>query len=160
MTSTSFMTFARRPRLAASVASLALAFAAACASQPAASDDGSAGAPSGSAAPGGQQGERAAIDRMIGDAKVIAKVDGCGPSGQCATIGIGERACGGPSEYIVYCPLTTDTAALRRKVADVARAERAFNQKYGIASTCEFRMPPAVENVGGTCRAAAANRVP
>jgi hypothetical protein len=90
---------------------------------------------------------------MIGEAKAIARADGCGASGQCATMGIGERACGGPSEYVVYCPLTTDTAALRRKVADVARAERAFNQKYGIASTCEFRMPPAVENVGGTCRA-------
>jgi hypothetical protein len=157
MTSTSL---ARPARLAASLASLALAFAAACASQPAAADDGTAGAPSGSTAPGTQQSDRAAIDRMIGEAKGLAKATGCGPSGQCATIGVGERACGGPSEYIVYCPASTDTAALRRKVADVARAERAFNQKYGLASTCEFRMPPTVENVGGTCRAATGNRVP
>lgn len=148
-----------RSRLTAAVAAVLLALTAACASQPSAADD-TADAPSGAASTGSQLGDRAAIDQMKVDAKAIAKTGGCATAAQCAAIGLGERPCGGPSEYIVYCPLTTDTAALRRKVADVARAEREFNQKYGLASTCEFRMPPRLESSGGTCRAAPANSVP
>jgi len=53
--------------------------------------------------------------------------------------------------YITYCVKTTDSVALYRKLDEVARAERAYNAKYKIASTCEFRMPPTVEAVAGSC---------
>jgi hypothetical protein len=135
---------------------------AACATQPAASDVGDSPATSATTPVAGTQdgGDRAAIERLKVDARAIARTTGCGPAGQCASIGLGVRACGGPSEYVVYCPASTDTAALRRKVAEVERAERAFNEKYGLASTCEFRMPPTLEVSGGSCRAVAPNTVP
>jgi hypothetical protein len=43
--------------------------------------------------------------------------------------------------------------ALYRKLDEVAAAEKAYNTKYQLVSTCEFRMPPAVEAVGGVCSA-------
>jgi hypothetical protein len=54
----------------------------------------------------------------------------------------------------VYCARTTDSVALYRKLDELARAEREYNRKQGLMSTCEFRMPPAVTASGGSCRAA------
>jgi len=53
----------------------------------------------------------------------------------------------------VYCSRTTDSAALFAKLKAVADAENEFNTKYQLASTCEFRMPPAVALSGGSCQA-------
>jgi hypothetical protein len=94
------------------------------------------------------------IDRLRAEAKALVKTDGCATSGDCAVLPLGERACGGPEEYLVYCPKSTDVAALRRKAAELAQAQKAFNEKNGVMSTCEFRMPPKAVLVGGSCRAA------
>ena len=149
------------PRVVLGVASVLLA---ACAAQPPAAEP--ADTPTVSAAtpaapqPGTRDGDLAVINRLKAEARALARLTGCGSAGACASVGLGVRGCGGPEEYIVYCPTSTDTAALRRKVAEVERAEGAFNTKYEIASTCEFRMPPNIELAGGSCRAAAPNSVP
>lgn len=118
------------------------------------------GGPADSASPpvgGGSTGEQAdwsAILRLEDQAKAIAKSSGCARVSECRTAPVGNRACGGPRYYIAYCSTTTDSVALFRKLGEVAEAENAYNRKYGIASTCEFRMPGPVTLVGGECRAA------
>lgn len=106
--------------------------------------------------PGAQSGSReadwAAIVRLEDQAKAIAKTTGCSTASQCRTAPVGNRACGGPRYYIAYCAATTDSAALFRKLAEVAAAEDAYNRKYQIVSTCEFRMPGALTLSGGECR--------
>jgi hypothetical protein len=104
--------------------------------------------PSGSV--GTQQGDWDAILKLEAEAKAIAKTSGCSTS-ECRAAPVGSRACGGPRYYLPYCSKTTDSVALYKKLAEVAKAEQAFNTKYKIASTCEFRMPPLVESVGGSC---------
>lgn len=99
---------------------------------------------------GTQEGDWAAIVKLEGQAKAIARIDGCA-SGECQAAPVGSRACGGPRYYIPYCAKTTDSAALYSRLDQVAKAERAYNSKYKIVSTCEFRMPPNVEAVGGSC---------
>lgn len=94
----------------------------------------------------------AAIEHLETQAKAIAKVEGCGSSSECRAAPVGSRACGGPRYYIPYCAKTTDSTALFSKLGEVAKAEQAYNKKYQLASTCEFRMPPAVEASGGSCR--------
>jgi hypothetical protein len=42
--------------------------------------------------------------------------------------------------------------ALFRKLAELEKAERAYNLRSGMMSTCEFRMPPTVKLQGGRCR--------
>lgn len=100
---------------------------------------------------GTQQSDWAAIERLEGEAKALASTTGCSASGECRTAPVGSRACGGPRYYLPYCAKSTDSVALFRKLDAVARAEQAYNAKYQVMSTCEFRMPPAVRVVGGAC---------
>ena len=124
----------------------------------AACSQGTPGAPSG---PGGdkviltgdQKTDWAQIVALEDQAKAIVKADGCTSADQCRTAPVGSRACGGPRYYLVYCSRTTDSAALYRKLNAVAEAEREYNTRYQLASTCEFRMPPTVALSGGSCQA-------
>ncbi len=124
----------------------------------AACSQGTPGAPSG---PGGdkviltgdQKTDWAQIVALEDQAKTLVKADGCTSADQCRTAPVGSRACGGPRYYLVYCSRTTDSAALYRKLDAIAEAEREYNTRYKLASTCEFRMPPTVALSGGSCQA-------
>lgn len=131
---------------------------AACASNTVPSDaDTGATPPSNTGqAPGtatSQQADWAAIEKLEGEAKAIAKTSGCQASSECRTAAVGSRACGGPRYFIPYCAKATDSAALASRLDAVAKAEQAYNTKYQIASTCEMRMPPPVTLTGGVCTA-------
>jgi hypothetical protein len=99
-----------------------------------------------------QQADWAKIVQLEDQAKSIVRRDGCSSTADCNSAPVGSRACGGPRYYLVYCARTTDTIALKQKLGEVAAAERAYNTRYQIASTCEFRMPPKVGLVGQTCQ--------
>ena len=102
---------------------------------------------------GDQQKDWAQIVAMEDQAKALVKTDGCSSADQCRTAPVGNRACGGPRYYLVYCSRTTDSAALFGKLKAVMDAENEFNKRYQLVSTCEFRMPPKVALVGGSCQA-------
>jgi hypothetical protein len=98
-----------------------------------------------------QQADWNAIEALEAQAKALARIDGCASSGDCRTAPVGSRGCGGPRYYIAWCAKTTDSAALYRKLGEVANAEKAYNRKYQIGSTCEFRESPLVTASGGSC---------
>ena len=100
---------------------------------------------------GDQKADWGQIVALEDQAKAIAKGRGCSSAAECRTAPVGSRACGGPRYYLVYCAKTTDSAALFRKLDAIAAAEREFNQRYGLVSTCEFRMPPNVALIAGSC---------
>jgi len=102
---------------------------------------------------GSQQSDSTAIEKLEQDAKILAKASGCTASADCRTAPVGSRGCGGPRYYLAWCSRSTDSVALFRKLDEVAAAEKAYNIKYQIVSTCEFRMPPTVEAVAGVCTA-------
>jgi hypothetical protein len=95
------------------------------------------------------------IQRLEHEARALARVDGCTSGGECRAAPVGDRACGGPRTYVVYCARTTDSVALYQKLDELAEAERTYNQQQGAASTCEIRMPPRLVAGLGSCRAAA-----
>jgi hypothetical protein len=99
-----------------------------------------------------QEGDWAAILALEDQAKAIAKTSGCSTVSQCRTAPVGNRACGGPRYYVAYCATSTDSVALFSKLAEVSAAEDAFNRKYQIGSTCEYRMPSPLALSGGECR--------
>jgi hypothetical protein len=101
---------------------------------------------------GDQKTDWAQIVALEDQAKAIVKTDGCSSVGECRTAPVGSRACGGPRYYLVYCSRTTDSASLFRKLDAVAAAEREYNAKYQLVSTCEFRLPPKVALSGGSCQ--------
>jgi hypothetical protein len=134
---------------------LAFVLGAACAQQPVQSPDGDASVPPPSPSTGEQQRDWAQIEALEREAKAIARTTGCTSTAGCRAAPVGNRACGGPRYYIVYCAATTDSVELYRKLDEVAAAENAYNRKYGVMSTCEFRMPPDIVLIGGECRAGA-----
>lgn len=99
--------------------------------------------------------DTALLARLEREARALARTDGCSTAAGCQVAPLGSRPCGGPRDYVVFCATTTDTAALFAKLAELRRAEEAYNREQGMMSTCEFREPPEVELVGGTCRAVA-----
>ena len=102
---------------------------------------------------GDQKSDWAQIIAIENQAKALVKTDGCSSAGECRTAPVGSKACGGPRYYLVYCSRTTDSAALFRKLDAVTAAEREYNTRYKIVSTCEFRLPPQVALSGGSCQA-------
>ena len=117
-----------------------------------------AGAPAGPDADkvvltGDQKTDWAQILALESQAKALVQPDGCSSAYDCRTAPVGSRACGGPRYYLIYCARTTDSVALFRKLAAVAAAEREFNAKYQLVSTCEFRLPPKLGLSGTSCQA-------
>jgi len=98
---------------------------------------------------------QARIARLEADARALVKMTGCNSATECHTAPVGERACGGPRDYLVYCPATTDTVALFQKLDQLKAAEVEYNKSSNAMSTCEFRMPPKISLIGGSCRPAA-----
>ena len=92
------------------------------------------------------------LSRLENEARALAHTGGCDSVAQCRTAPVGWRSCGGPRDYLVYCAATTDTIALFRKLAELEAAEKDYNIKSGLMSTCIMRVPPQVSARGGSCR--------
>lgn len=150
------------PRVLRLAALAALLAGAACAPGPSATpaDTGDTAIPRGGAAPPDAPASVERVQRLEGEARALVRADGCGQAAQCRTAPVGSRPCGGPRDYVVYCALTTDSAALFAKLAELEAAERAYNERAGLMSTCEFRMPPGVALTAGRCAAAGGNNRP
>lgn len=128
-----------------------------CAQQPAGNDP-AASEPGVMPAEDQQERDWTEIERLEGEAKALVRASGCTSSEGCRTAPVGNRGCGGPRYYVVYCAATTDSTALFARLRDVVDAENEYNEEYEIASTCEFRMPPEIAFSGGECRPATEQR--
>lgn len=95
--------------------------------------------------------DTARMARLEREARALASTTGCETAAACRTAPVGVRGCGGPRDYLVYCPAATDTAALLRKLDELSRVEAAYNEREGVISTCQMRLPPAVSVSGGRC---------
>ena len=132
---------------------IAAALLSACAKPTA--DDSAPDAPPLQAQPSLPAGDTATdptLRRLEREAVALARADGCASLAQCRSAPVGNRPCGGPRYYVPYCALTTDSAALFAKLAELARAEADYNQRNGLASTCEMRLPGELAIAGGVCR--------
>lgn len=96
--------------------------------------------------------EQERLTRLEHEARALARTDGCDTVTQCRTAPLGWRSCGGPRDYLVYCVASTDTMALFRKLAELEAAEKAYNLRSGMMSSCQVRVPPHVSMQGGRCR--------
>lgn len=129
-----------------------LALAGAACMQPAPDSDAADDRRGAGAMTGDQEQDWAAIGRMEDEARTLAVATNCASADDCRTAPVGNRACGGPRYYLVYCGTRADSTALFTKLDEIVRAEDEYNRRYEIVSTCEFRMPPEIAFGGGECR--------
>src|SRR4051812_38887665 len=106
---------------------LALLAASACRPATAGGDDTSGGASDTAAA-------RAAVVKLEGEAKTLARTEGCSSADQCRMAPVGDRPCGGPRLYIPYCAASTDSVALFKKLDEVKAADQRLNKLTNAAS--------------------------
>ena len=82
----------------------------------------------------------APVKALIGDAA-------CDHPTQCYVLGVGAKACGGPSGFLAWSRKDTDQAALLAAAQTQAEAERAENLASGLISDCRMVTAPQA-----TCR--------
>jgi hypothetical protein len=92
-------------------------------------------------------------EKLAQQAQKLARPEGCQKVEECQVAGFGHKACGGPREYIAYCSRTTDVKALQGKLAELEKAEQAWQQEAHIMSTCSLTRRPLPKLVDGACRA-------
>ena len=103
---------------------------------------------------GDEQQDMATLERLRTEARAMARAEGCTSAGECRSAPMGAKPCGGPWEYLVYCPARTDEAALRAHLDRLRQFEDSLNRRYTRGSTCDMVMEPRIVIEGGSCRAA------
>jgi hypothetical protein len=75
----------------------------------------------------------------------------CNTNDDCDALAVGHRACGGPSDYLVYSKLSSDEDELKRMAASHTAQEKLKNQKEGNMSICQMLTKPQVACKRNTC---------
>jgi hypothetical protein len=92
-------------------------------------------------------------EQLASEARALANPSGCEKVEDCQLAGFGAKSCGGPREYIAYCPRTTDEKALQGKLAELEKAERAWLEETHTPSNCGLTRKPRPRLIDGMCRA-------
>ena len=69
----------------------------------------------------------------------------CEKATECDFIPVGDKACGGPSGYIIFSE-DINLEKLEEIADEYTNLERTYNQKFGIISDCSLTRPP--QNIG------------
>ncbi len=97
-----------------------------------------------------QSRRTAAMERLtaaVGDARAT-------DASACRALAVGSKACGGPTQYVVFSTVATDATEAERLAGEVTALDRAANAQFGLVSTCDLLMEPGVAVEGGRCVAA------
>ncbi len=81
----------------------------------------------------------------------FAKNKACTNGDGCRTMPMGAKACGGPTNYVIYSLSKTDEKQLAEKVKLYTDFQKELNTKYNRASDCLFLSPPTVDCLNGVC---------
>ena len=89
-----------------------------------------------------QQEEAQKLGTLLSEIERLAASKSCEDASEWRYTSYGEKACGGPVGFIAYAT-TIDTGDFLEKIAAHRAAERVFNIKWGIISTCDAPLEPS-----------------
>lgn len=89
-----------------------------------------------------QNDDLAALQAMFEEIETIATSVACTDETEWAFIAYGAKACGGPQGYIAYSN-QIDVDDFLLKVEQYTLAERTYNIRWGIISTCDLPAQPS-----------------
>lgn len=88
------------------------------------------------------------------DLQAALVTTGCSDVSQCDKVAVGEKLCGGPASYLVYCKTSTDPARMQRLLDAVNTVSaRALDEQraQGLSGTCEVTPEPTLALENGAC---------
>ena len=91
------------------------------------------------------------LAQMGKDIEEFAKNKACTNGDGCRTMPMGAKACGGPTNYVIYSLSKTDEKQLMEKVKQYTDFQKELNIKYNRTSDCLFLSPPKVDCLNGVC---------
>jgi hypothetical protein len=91
------------------------------------------------------------LEQMGKEIQEFAKNKSCSNGDDCRTMAMGSKACGGPTNYIIYALSKTDEKQLAEKVKQYTDFQKELNIKYNRVSDCKFENPPTVDCLNGVC---------
>ncbi|QPB81524.1 hypothetical protein CWC22_000210 [Pseudoalteromonas rubra] len=83
--------------------------------------------------------------------KFITKDKECDTTTQCKVLPVGSRACGGPSDYVIFSTKTADPDKVKELADKLTHAEATYNAKNRMISICEHLSAPATQCVNNKC---------
>jgi hypothetical protein len=91
------------------------------------------------------------LAQMGKDIEEFAKNKACTNGDGCRTMAMGAKACGGPTNYVIYSLSKTDEKVLSEKIKQYTDLQKELNIKYNRVSDCKFEIPPTVDCLNGVC---------
>ena len=88
-----------------------------------------------------QEDDRLRLENMRKEILALSQSVTCDDSKEWKFIAMGNKACGGPQEYVLYST-KIDTSDFKEKVEEYTAETKNMNKKWGIASDCMFILPP------------------
>ncbi|WP_052354163.1 hypothetical protein [Flectobacillus major] len=100
----------------------------------------------------GETADNQKLEQLGVDVQDFAKNKACSGD-DCRVIPMGAKACGGPTQYLVYSVSKVDEKLLVAKVQAYTDFQKELNKKYNRMSDCMILSPPVVNCVNGLCTA-------
>ncbi|MCG7537437.1 hypothetical protein [Pseudoalteromonas sp. OOF1S-7] len=83
--------------------------------------------------------------------KFMTKDKECDTTTQCQVLPVGSRACGGPSDYVIFSTKTADPNKVKELADQLTHAEATYNAKNKMISICQHLAAPATQCVNNKC---------
>ena len=85
------------------------------------------------------------LDGKKTEFNALIKNKECDSTNQCQILPVGSRACGGPSQYVVYSNKHVDSKKAQALALQITNAEKVFNEKNKMMSICQHLTKPAAQ---------------
>jgi len=89
----------------------------------------------------GQTADRNALDKLRNQIEDMVKDIPCEDSSEWSFTALGDKPCGGPTDYLAY-PSTIDQDEFLGLIERYNEEEKSYNKKYNIVSDCMGYLPP------------------
>ena len=75
----------------------------------------------------------------------------CDTTAQCKVMPVGSKACGGPSDYVVYSTKSAKEGQVSSLAKQITTLEKAYNTQNEMMSTCQHLTSPSTQCVENKC---------
>lgn len=91
------------------------------------------------------------LQAQLTEIQNFVKTGSCNTAAQCKYMAIGSKACGGPSDYIVFSE-DIDVTVLKKMVDRFTEDQKTYNKENNVASDCSLVTPPQnLDCIDGNC---------